>query len=48
MRNIFIGIFIGLVVATFAPKLADLSRNLFDAGRDLGGEVIETAREASD
>lgn len=45
MRNIIFGIFIGLVVATFAPKVADLSRDLFDAGRSLGGEVVEAVGE---
>lgn len=47
MRNIIIGIFIGLVVATFAPKVADLSRDLFDAGRNLGGEVVEKVGEVT-
>ena len=47
MAKLFIGIFIGLVVATFAPKVADLSRDLFDAGRNLGGEVVETVGEAT-
>ncbi len=45
MWKLIIGIFIGLVVATFAPKVADLSRDLFDAGRNLGGEVGEVASE---
>lgn len=47
MWKISIGIFIGLVVATFAPKVADLSRDLFDAGRNLGGGVVETVGEAA-
>lgn len=47
MWRLFIGIFIGLVVATFAPKVADLSRDVFDAGRNLGGEVVETVGEAA-
>jgi hypothetical protein len=47
MWKIVIGIFIGLVVATFAPKVADLSRDLFDAGRNLGGEVVETVGEVA-
>ena len=47
MAKLCIGIFIGLVVATFAPTVADLSRDLFDAGRNLGGEVVETVGEAA-
>ena len=47
MGKIFIGIFIGLVFATFAPKMADLSRDLFNAGRNLGGGVVETLGEAA-
>ena len=47
MWKIVIGIFIGLVVATFAPKVADLSRDLFDAGRNLGGEVVEMVGEVT-
>ena len=47
MWKLLIGIFIGLVVATFAPKVADLSRDLFDAGRNLGGEVVEKVGEVA-
>jgi len=45
MRGLIIGFFVGLVFATFAPKIAGLSRDLFDAGRSLGGEVVETVGE---
>jgi hypothetical protein len=48
MLKFLAGVFVGLVVATFAPKVADLSRDLFDAGRNLGGEVVETVGEATD
>jgi hypothetical protein len=47
MWKLCFGIFIGLVVATFAPKVADLSRDLFEAGRNLGGEVVEKVSEAA-
>ena len=47
MGKFLIGVFVGLVVATFAPKVADLSRDFFDAGRNLGGEVVETVGEAA-
>jgi hypothetical protein len=30
MRNIIIGIFIGLILATFVPGMADVSRDFFD------------------
>jgi hypothetical protein len=47
VTKFLIGVFVGLVVATFAPKVADLSRDLFEAGRNLGGEVVETVGEAT-
>ena len=47
MAKFAIGVFVCLVVATFAPKVADLSRDLFDAGRNLGGEVVETVGEVA-
>lgn len=47
MTKFLIGVFVGLVVATFAPNVADLSRDLFEAGRNLGGEVVETVGEAA-
>jgi hypothetical protein len=43
MGKFLIGVFVGLVFATFAPHIAGLSRDLFDAGKDLGSEVVETA-----
>ena len=33
MRNFLIGVFVGLVLATFAPHAAEFSRNLFDKVR---------------
>ena len=47
MGKFLLGLFTGLVIATFAPPLAGLSRDLFDAGRNLGGEVVETVSEAT-
>ena len=47
MRNFFIGLLTGLVLATFAPKLAEFSRLGFDSGRELAGSVVEKAGEAA-
>jgi len=35
MRNFLIGVFVGLVLATFAPHAAEFSRGLFDKGRTI-------------
>jgi hypothetical protein len=47
MGKFFLGLFTGLVIATFSPHIADLSRSFFDAGRNLGSEVVETVGEAA-
>ncbi len=41
MRNFLIGVFVGLVLATFAPHAAEFSRNLFDKGKATIVEVME-------
>ena len=47
MRNIAIGIIIGLILATFAPRVADLARTGFDTGRDLAGAAVEHTGKAA-
>ncbi len=47
MRNFLIGLFVGLVLATFAPKLADFARSGFDSGRELAGSAIESTGHAA-
>jgi hypothetical protein len=47
MMKFIAGLFLGLVLATFAPNIAGVSRDLFEAVGNLGGEVIETAEEAA-
>ncbi len=47
MRNIAIGVLIGLVLATFAPRAAQLARNGFDTGRDLAGAAVQHTGEAA-
>ena len=47
MRNLFIGRFIGLVLATFAPRVADLARTGFDTSRDLAGAAVQHTGEAA-
>ncbi|KKN32083.1 hypothetical protein LCGC14_0817380 [marine sediment metagenome] len=42
MRNFLIGLFMGLVLATFAPGLAESARSGFDSGRELAGSAIES------
>jgi hypothetical protein len=34
--------FLGLVVATFAPELADVARDVFEAIRSFGRELFAT------
>lgn len=46
MARIFIGIVIGLVLATFAPKAAEISRSIFDAGINAGSSFLGKASEA--
>lgn len=41
MRNFLIGVFVGLVLATFAPHAAEFSRSLFDKGKTIIVEVME-------
>lgn len=41
MRKIMLGIFLGLVLATFAPYAADLARAVFDTGRAVVAEILE-------
>jgi hypothetical protein len=45
MWKLLIGLFIGLVIATFAPKAADVSRDFFDAGRSFVKSVVEAASD---
>lgn len=47
MRDFFIGMFLGLVLATFWPKLADSARTGFDNGREAAGSAIESTGKAA-
>ncbi len=40
MVKLALAFFAGLVVATFAPDLADVSRDVFEALRTLGRELL--------
>lgn len=47
MRNILIGIVIGLVLATFVPKAANFARYGFDTSRDLAGAAVQHTGKAA-
>jgi hypothetical protein len=47
MRNFLIGLFTGLVLATFAPRLADFARSGFDSGRELAGSAVQHTGQAA-
>lgn len=47
MRNFLIGLVSGLILATFAPKLADFARSGFDSGRELAGSAVEHTGKAA-
>lgn len=47
MRNFLIGLVAGLILATFAPKLADFARTGFDSGRELAGSAVESTGHAA-
>ncbi len=47
MRNLIFGFIAGLIVATFAPGLADLARGGFDVSRDLAGSAVQHTGQAA-
>ncbi len=47
MRNFLIGLFAGLVLATFAPHVAGFARSGFDSGRELAGSVVQHTGQAA-
>ena len=47
MRNFFIGLVAGLVIATFAPGIARVARNGFDLTRELAGSAIQATAHAA-
>lgn len=49
MRNFLIGLIAGLVLATFAPRLADFARTGFEKGREylMEFELAESAVETT-
>lgn len=47
MRNFIIGLVAGLVLATFAPKLADFARYGFDTAREHAGSAVESTGNAA-
>lgn len=47
MRNFIIGLVAGLILATFAPRLADFARYGFDSGREIAGATIQGAGQAA-
>jgi len=47
MKKVLIGFVAGLIVATFAPKLADMARQGFDTGRDFAGSAVEQVAESA-
>ena len=46
MRNIILGVIIGLILGTFYPSAASISRNLFDAGASATETLVEGSTEA--
>ncbi len=47
MRNFLIGLFAGLVLATFSPKIAESARSGFDSGRELAGSAVQNTAHAA-
>lgn len=47
MRNFILGLLAGLILATFAPRLADFARYGFDSGRELAGSAVEKTGNAA-
>ena len=47
MRNFIIGLVAGLILATFAPRLADFARYGFDTTREAAGSAIEQTGNAA-
>lgn len=47
MKRLLIGFLAGLIVATFAPRLASFARQGFDAGRELSGTAVEWIGETA-
>jgi hypothetical protein len=47
MRNFILGVLAGLVLATFAPRVADFARFGFDSGRELAGSAVEKTGNAA-
>lgn len=47
MRNFILGVLAGLILATFAPRVADFARFGFDSGRELAGSAVEKGGNAA-
>lgn len=47
MRNFIIGLVAGLILATFAPRVADFARFGFDSGRELAGSAVQSTGKAA-
>ena len=48
MHKFLAGVLAGMIIATYAPNVAGLARDFFDAGRNLGGEIAETVGEVAE
>lgn len=41
MCKFLLGLIAGLILATYAPRIADFARSGFDSGRELAGSAAE-------
>lgn len=41
MCKFLLGLIAGLILATYAPQLADFARSGFDSGRELAASAVE-------